>query len=101
MEVKIAPFIHDMKNLCQDISLFGNSFVNVLAIRENKSHKMLIIFYRTASKTKLRMRRNRPDRTRWEGAVSGSCSASRASTSGETSEGVSPSELSPLVCRAG
>src|SRR3954451_17563917 len=38
-----------MKNLCQDISLFGNSFVNVLAVRGNKSHKMLIIFYRTAS----------------------------------------------------
>jgi hypothetical protein len=49
MEVKIAPFIHDMKDLRQNISLSVNSFVDVPPGREKESHKMLIIFYRTAS----------------------------------------------------
>src|SRR4051794_7528064 len=51
MEVKIAPFIHDMKNLFQNISLAGNSFVDVPPTCKNESHKMLAIFYRTACKT--------------------------------------------------
>ena len=49
MEVKIAPFIHGMENLRQNISLSGNPFVDVPPVRENESHKMLTIFYRTAS----------------------------------------------------
>ena len=49
MEVKIDPFIHDMNKLRQNISPSGNSFVDVPPARENNSHKMLIIFYRTAS----------------------------------------------------
>jgi hypothetical protein len=52
MEVKIAPFIHDIKNLRHNISRSGNPFVDVPPARENESHKMLIIFYRTASHTK-------------------------------------------------
>jgi hypothetical protein len=49
IEVKIAPFIHDMKDLRQNISLSVNSFVDVPPAREKESHKILIIFYRTAS----------------------------------------------------
>src|SRR3954447_25665927 len=55
MEVKIGPFIHDMKNLCQNISQSGNSVVDsvvdVPPARGNKSYKMFTIFYRTASHT--------------------------------------------------
>jgi hypothetical protein len=50
MEVEIALFIHDMKNLRQSISRFDNSFVDIPPTRENESHIMLAIFYRTASK---------------------------------------------------
>ena len=49
MEVEIASFIHDMKNLRQSISQSDNSFVDVPPARENESNKMLAIFYRTAS----------------------------------------------------
>jgi hypothetical protein len=49
MEIEIALFIHDMKNLRQSISRSDNSFVDVPPARENESHKMLAIFYRTAS----------------------------------------------------
>src|SRR4051812_6122683 len=38
-----------MKNLRQNTSYFGSSFVDVLPKRENESPKMLNIFYRTAS----------------------------------------------------
>jgi len=38
-----------MKNVCQNISLSSNSFVDVLPAHEKKSRKMLILFYRTAS----------------------------------------------------
>jgi hypothetical protein len=51
MEVKIALFIHDMKNPCHNISLAGNSIVYVPPTREKESRKMLITFYRTASDT--------------------------------------------------
>jgi hypothetical protein len=51
MEVKFAPFIHDMKNLCQNIPLFDSFFVDAPPARENESHKMPTIFYRTASDT--------------------------------------------------
>jgi hypothetical protein len=51
MEVKIAPFIHAMENLRQNISPFGNPFVDAPPVRENESHKMPTIFYRTASDT--------------------------------------------------
>jgi hypothetical protein len=51
VEVKIAPFIHDMKNLRQNTSRSGNPFVDAPPARENESHKMLTIFYRTASET--------------------------------------------------
>jgi hypothetical protein len=50
MEVKIPPFIHDMKNLRQNISPSGNSFVDVPPAREDESHKIPTIFYRTASR---------------------------------------------------
>jgi hypothetical protein len=49
MEIEIALFIHDMKNLRQSISRSDNSFVDVPLARENESHKMFPIFYRTAS----------------------------------------------------
>jgi hypothetical protein len=49
MEVEIALFIHDMKNLRQSISRSESSFVDVPPARENASNKMLAIFYRTAS----------------------------------------------------
>ena len=48
--LKIAQIIHDMKNLRQNISQSGNSFVDVPPTREKESRKMLILFYRTASK---------------------------------------------------
>src|SRR5688500_18921909 len=53
MEVEIAPFIHNVGNLYQSISRSDNSFVDVPPARENKSHKMLTIFYRTASQRDL------------------------------------------------
>jgi hypothetical protein len=36
MKAKIAPLIHDMKNLCQNILLAGSSFVDVPPTRENE-----------------------------------------------------------------
>jgi hypothetical protein len=38
-----------MKNLRQDISQAGNSFVDAPPSREKESRKMLTLFYRTAS----------------------------------------------------
>jgi len=49
--LKIAPIIHDMKNLRQNIPLSVNSFIDVPPKHENESHKMLIIFYRAASES--------------------------------------------------
>jgi hypothetical protein len=49
MEVEIALFILDLKNFRQSISRSDNSFVDVPPTREKESHKMLAIFYRTAS----------------------------------------------------
>jgi hypothetical protein len=51
VEVKIPLFIHDMKNLCQNISHTGYSIVYVPPTRERESRKMLTTFYRTASKS--------------------------------------------------
>jgi hypothetical protein len=50
MEVEIALFIYDMKNFRQISSQSNNFFVDVPPARENESHKMLAIFYRTTSK---------------------------------------------------
>ncbi len=50
MEVEIALFIHNMKNFRQSSSQSDNSFVDVPPARENESHKMLAIFYRTTSR---------------------------------------------------
>jgi hypothetical protein len=49
LEIKFAPFIHGMKNLCQNISRIGNSIVYVPPAREKESRIMLTTFYRTAS----------------------------------------------------
>ena len=69
MEVKIALFIHDMKNPCHNISLAGNSIVYVPPTREKESLKILITFYRTASKNVLCRHRPRAGTRRFQESV--------------------------------
>src|ERR687898_564871 len=49
--LKLLHFIQDMKNFHQNISPSVNSFANAPPLHENESHKLLSIFYRTASKS--------------------------------------------------
>ena len=56
--IEIALFIYDMKNPGQSISPDDNFFVYVPPAREKESHKILAIFYRTASQGKIRERSN-------------------------------------------